>query len=849
MKKLLFFCLLLKGLTFAVYAQSAKFDTGKLQVEWQLLENNYQGKSQFLAAFTITNNSSVSLNLGELKMYFSYPRTFVKTFAENIRFENVSGEFCRIVPLSRSAIIPPTASLIIKYIAEGKSKNYTDAPSGLYFVHNSDEHKALQRPHFKVKHIPAQERDNLKLNPAVIYEKNELTKVIADDQLQPILPSPVAYRAGKGSFELDNEVFLVYDVFFGAEAELLNETFKKILGEKLTIKVNSKVPSRRLILKKVEGLAEEGYTLSIKQEGIVIGASTKAGVFYGIQSLKMMFPVSVWKMPVSSVTVPFAEVQDQPRFSYRSFMLDVARNFQTKKEIFKLIDLLALYKLNTLHFHFSDDEGWRLEIPSLPELTTVGAKRGHTIDENNHLRPAYGSGPDPEAGSGSGFYSRLDFIEILKYANARHIKVIPEIETPGHARAAIKAMDARYRRLMKLGRPEEARRYLLRDTLDHSVYRSVQGYKDNVMNIALPSTYAFIEQVIDEIRAMYREAGSPLNTIHMGGDEVPVGVWQLSPAINRLMKEQPAIKDFDALWYFYLDKVSKMLDSRGLYLSGWEEVGMRKTKLDGNSRYIPNPDFLNRNFHTYVWNNVWGWGAEDLAYRLANSGYKVVLSPVTNFYFDLAYEQDADEPGLYWSSFLDVDKPFYFSPFDYYRTAKEMPDGSPVDKDIFKGKERLTEFGQSNIVGLQSQIWSEKIHGANELEYMLLPKLLGFAERAWAARSDWDIESDSVKSDFMYQKAWSNFANLLGNRELPRMDHYSGGFNYRIPAVGAKVEAGRVKANLQLPGFTIRYTTDGTEPDLNSRIYTSPISEKGTIVFRAFNSMGRGGRSISIKHF
>ncbi|MNX22816.1 N,N'-diacetylchitobiase precursor [compost metagenome] len=847
MKKLLFYCLLLKGLCLAAYAQPAKSDTKKIRVEWQLLENNYEGKAQFMAAFTLINKGKEDINLSELKMYFSYPRTFVKSLTENVRFEQISGEFCRMIPLSGSALIPPSGSVMIKYVAEGKSKNYTDAPSGLYFVSNSDELKVWKVDYFKVNHIPPKERNILKQDPVVIYEKNRLADVKDDAQMQPILPSPVAYKSGNGNFKLNNALTLTYDAFFGTEAELINETLQKILGKKLALKESSKAVMGGLSLKKVEGLPEEGYTLSIKQEGIVIGASTKAGMFYGIQSLKMMFPVSVWKTSVSSVAVPFAEVEDQPRFPYRSFMLDVARNFQTKKEIFKLIDLLALYKLNTLHFHFSDDEGWRLEIPSLPELTEVGAKRGHTIDENNHLRPAYGSGPDPENAPGSGFYSRLDFIEILKYANARHIKVIPEIETPGHARAAIKAMDARYHRLMKLGRPEDARKYLLRDTLDRSVYRSVQGYKDNVMNIALPSTYAFVEQVIDEIRAMYREAGSPLGTIHMGGDEVPVGAWQLSPAISRLMKEQPAIKDFDALWYFYLDKVSRILDSKGLYLSGWEEVGMRKTKLDGNSRYIPNPDFLNRNFHTYVWNNVWGWGAEDLAYRLANSGYKVVLSPVTNFYFDLAYEQDADEPGLYWGSFLDADKPFYFTPFDYYRTAKEMPDGSAVDKEIFKGKERLTEFGQSNIVGLQSQIWSEKIHGADELEYMLLPKLLGFAERAWAARPDWDIETDAKKSEALYQKAWGSFVRRLGQRDLPRLDHYAGGFNYRIPAVGLKVIADKVMANIQLPGFTIRYTTDGTEPDLKSPMYSFPISKKGLLTFRAFNSFGRGGRSTSIR--
>src|SRR2546430_6711112 len=183
-------------------------------------------------------------------------------------------------------------------------------------------------------------------------------------------------------------------------------------------------------------------------------------------------------------------------------MLDVARNFHPKAAVLRTLDLIARYKVNVFHLHLTDDEGWRIEMPSLPELTAVGARRGHTLDSGTHLPPAFGSGPDVDRTWGSAFYSRADYVEILRYAAARHIEVIPEIEMPGHARAAIKSMEAN-------------QQYRLNDPDDRSVYSSAQGYHDNVMNPALESTYHFIERVVGELVAMHREAGVPLRHIYI----------------------------------------------------------------------------------------------------------------------------------------------------------------------------------------------------------------------------------------------------------------------------------------------------------------------------------------------
>ena len=827
-----------------VLANAQSYDIEKLAVEWKLEQNNYQGRDEFEATFVFHNKSNQLFPAGGWRLYFSYPRTVLSVTDQKVTFKNVNGEFCVLYPATGFTSIKPDDKGVVKYIAKGKSFSYTDAPSGLYLVWDQFPEQALPIKQYTINAVPQKEALLLKKSPALQYEINKHIEPVKTDSLTLFMPTPVKVREGNGVFNLNRETVIVFDSLFINEAKMAQEDIGLVLGSRPFFS-NPKVNS--IVFKKVTGLSKEAYRISIRPEGINLEASHPAGAFYAFQSIKQLLPVHAWGAPVNSLELRAVTVEDAPRFSYRSLMLDVARNFQTKQEVLKVIDLLALYKINTLHFHLTDDEGWRLEIPTLPELTTVGANRGHTTNENNRLLPAYGSGAIAGNKPGSGYYSKADFIEILKYASARHIQVIPELETPGHARAAIKAMNARYIRLSREGKQQEAEKYLLQDTSDQSVYRSVQGYHDNVMNVALPSVYRFIEELVEQVQAMYTEAYAPLSTIHLGGDEVPAGVWQRSPAAMALMKQDPHVKTTDDFWYYYLSKVNDILQQKKLYLSGWEEVAMRKTKLDGKQLYIPNPDFVKKDFHAYVWNNVWGWGMEDLAYRLANAGYKVVLSPVTNFYFDLAYEKDADEPGLYWGGYLNEEKPFYFNPFDYYKTAKETPDGKKVDAKIFERKERLTDYGRSNIVGLQAQIWSEKISSPAALEYMLLPKLISFAERAWASQPSWAQVSDSLTQQQLYEKAWSLFVNKMATSELPRLDYFAGGFQYRIPPPGVLVQQGMLMANSYYPAFKIHYTTDGAEPSLKSPVYEAPISIKSTIKLAVFNGAGHKSRTIIVQ--
>lgn len=821
-----------------------------ISIQWKVVENNYQGKPGYLSAFTITNNSKNLLPAKGWSIYFNLPRIIDTDFAyKELKFDRINGDLSRIIPAEGFQGLKPGQSVTIQMKASDWTLNSADAPSGLYLVWDDEPLQALILPNYKV--IPSTEGKQMHRNQGdimpvttaqVVYEKNKGITDIPAEKLTKIFPTPVEYTEKQGSYNLTAAVTISTDETFSKEAQLLATELQAILGKKPAIVSGS----AGIVLKK-GAMGPEAYELIVDKNQITITASTPAGAFYGIQSLKSLLPANAWSSVQKSIAVQAVAVKDEPRFAWRAFMLDVGRNFQTKEEVLKVLDVLALYKINVFHFHFSEDEGWRIEIPGLPELTEIGSKRGHKNFDKEQLPPSFGSGPDNNS-VGTGHYSKSEFIEILKYAHQRHIKVIPEIETPGHARAAVVSMQVRYDRLLKEGKKEEAEKYLLRVPNDPSVHRSVQGWTDNVMDVSLPSTYNFLAKVTDEFIAMYKEAGVPLETIHMGGDEVPGGSWEKSPAFEKLKQENSSIKTADDLWYYYFGKVNKILKDRGLYMYGWEEVGMRKTFLDGNKVYIANPDFTNENVHLDVWNNLLGWGAEDLAYKLANAGYKVVLSPVSNVYFDMSYNKSFDEQGYYWGGFIDVDKPFKFIPFDYYKNSDEDRMGNKLTKDFFKGKERLTDYGKSNIVGVQGLIWSETMIGAERLEYMLFPKLLGLAERAWAKDPQWANETDESTFNDSYNKAWNEFINTVSKRELPRLNFYHGGFGYRIPTAGAIVENGTVKANAQLPGFTIKYTTNGSDPTIKSKIYTGPITEKGLIKLCVFDNYGRSGRVVEIQN-
>jgi len=801
-----------------------------------------QNQEQTRAIFTLTNESPETLPATGWELFYN-GRSFKTTNEKIATIKHFNGDLHCLTPATGFKPLATGASGKIEVVGR-KVKNLTDFPSGFYLVFDKEPAKGLPVA-LKVKTGSYFIKSD-QILAARIYDQNAKIKDIPAAKLPKVFPTPISYLEKGDPFILNDKVVIVTDPVFRKEAEQLVTILAADNGKKPVIQTQE--AAHAITLQRDPAIALEGYELSINANRILLSASSTAGAFYGIQSLKTLLPPAAFSGQPSPAQIPSVEVKDAPRFGYRGFMMDVARNFQPKSEILKVLDLMALYKMNVFHFHFSDDEGWRLEIPTLPELTTVGGTRAHTTDFQNSISPSYGSGPDVQNAAGTGFYSKADFVEILKYARDRHIQVIPEIESPGHARAAIKAMDARYNRLLKAGNKAEAERYLLRDINDKSVYRSVQNWNDNVMDVSQPATYAFLERVVDDIRAMYQEADAPLNTIHFGGDEVPEGVWEKSPAVQQLISKHTTVRTTDDLWYYYFGKINQMLKTRNLFLSGWEEIGLKKVKQNGRVSWITNPTFANQNIQVNVWKNSPGSGAEDLAYRMANAGYKVILTGVTHLYLDLAYNTSSTEPGLYWGGYVDIEKPFYFIPYNYLKNLKEDDLGKPLNPATIKSRTALTAQGQANIVGMEAPLWSETNRTPEQFEYKLLPKLLGVAERAWAKDPQWATEKSASQSEILYNRAWSQFINTVGKRELPRLDAYAGGFQYRIPTAGAKIINGQVAANVQFPGYTIRYTTDGTEPIAQSSIYSEPIKATGTIKLKVFSLAGRAGRTILIEN-
>ena len=336
------------------------------------------------------------------------------------------------------------------------------------------------------------------------------------------------------------------------------------------------------------------------------------GAFYAQSTLAKL------PLPLQPLTI-----EDWPDMPYRGFMLDVVRDFRTVDEVLQILDLMASWKLNTLHFHLADDESWCLEIKAFPELTEYGAHHAlpdWNLQETTALKPT----ANGRIGNVT-YYTAEEYRQILRYAWERRIAVIPEFDTPGHSRASIKAMQAYERRT-------DDSSFRLQDPADTSRYWSAQDFTDNVLSVDLPSVYKFYGTVFDEVIRLHQEAGVPLPAIHIGGDEVPEGAW--SGRDRHEMKET------------FTNNMLDLAETRGIRLAGWEDIA-RNLEPETEERLKRSLYFLN------VWNTD---GIE---------GFPVVFSPAPYTYLDLAYSDAPDEIGLSWAGYVDERKTFSLQPNNY----------------------------------------------------------------------------------------------------------------------------------------------------------------------------------------
>lgn len=825
-----------------------------LSVRWRVIENTPD--ETCIAEFIFANAGKATLKQDNWALYWNQNTLRMAEMPDSEKgvVEHVNGDLYRFNPRSTFEL-KPGDSLTVRYSYRGFLIKNSDSPSGAYFVINiGQENESVILP----KSFTTVPLDNLQAifpDPDIMssvptaanqYASNLNIRELPKSQSGKIIPSPAQMVHLPGKVQVTGSTVISHQRGLENEARILAESVKKLFGFNLTLSEGTTTEKNAIQLNlvpvTVSGVTAEAYKLSvIENKPIQITGSDAAGVFYGVQSLVSL----LWADQDSTdIFAECTEIQDAPRFAYRGFLLDVSRNFQQKKDVLRLIDLLASYKINKLNIRITEDEGWRIEINGLPELTQVGGKRGHTNDSKNWLTPSFGSGPNPDSENnyGKGYYTREDFKEILKYAQQRHIQVIPEVCFPSHARAAIKAMEARYDYYMVKNEPEKANEFRLTDPNDKSMYISAQLYKDNIACVAMPSVYHFYETVIKDFMAMYEEAGMKMTVFNTGGDEVPNGAWTKSPLCTELMKSLPEIKDARQLQGYFLEKAIAICEKYNLQVTGWEEVVLNK---DSANNVSVNQKFVGKNILPLVWDNT--DDNIDLGYRIANAGYPVVLCNVTNLYFDLAYNTDPSEPGLYWGGFQDAIDPYVMCPYDVYKTANFDDLGRFNEKsESYPGKQSLPAETRKNIVGLQAQLWSETIKGPKMMEYYVASKLFAFAEKAWAQAPVWENETDTKRRNQAILSGWSVLANRIGQYEFPKIDAWFGEYNYRIAPPGGVVEDGMLKANVAFPGLIVRYTTDGTEPTAESPAYAGEVQVSGDVKIRAFNQNGRGSRVFDL---
>ena len=355
------------------------------------------------------------------------------------------------------------------------------------------------------------------------------------------------------------------------------------------------------------------YRIVIDADGNpTIEADDEDGAFYAQVTLGKL------AKPLQPMTL-----EDWPDHSYRGFMLDVARDFRSVDEVLQIIDLMASWKMNTLHFHIADDESWCLEIKELPELTEFSGRHAlpdWDLKETQALKPTING----RIGNAT-FYTAEEYQQIIQYAWDRRIQVIPEFDTPGHSRASIKAMQAYERRTGDSS-------FRLQDPADTSHYWSAQDFTDNVLSVDLPSVYHFYNVVFDEVIRLHHEANVPLPAIHIGGDEVPNGAW--------------AGKDRHEMKELFINGMLDLAEQKGIRLAGWEDIS-RGLEPETEARLKRSLYFIN------VWNTK---GIES---------FPVVLSPAAYTYLDLAYSDHPSEIGLHWAGYVDERKTFELQPKDY----------------------------------------------------------------------------------------------------------------------------------------------------------------------------------------
>ena len=449
------------------------------------------------------------------------------------------------------------------------------------------------------------------------------------------------------------------------------------------------------------------YQLETKPREASLKAKSFRGIVWGLHSFRQILSDK------EDLTLPLLKIIDSSSMEYRGLMIDLARHFQKPRQVKKIIESMASYKMNKLQLGMSNDEGWRLEILAISELANIGGTRSHEqfnhFGERRALAPAWGDGHCDTGG----FFSQNEFIDLLKFSKLRGVEIILEINLPGHSNAILRSL--------------ENSDWQLADPEDRSLHTSAQGFKQNIINVGCEDTYRFLRTVVKEIKNLYDQANVEFKAIHLGGDEIPAGAWLESPICHALdiwdeewdtANSKDRTKAREALLKYYCQRAALTVSeiAPNTSVGFWHEM-VNHVKTERGKSY------------TSVW--LLNDDRSEQLKNIETSEHPFIICNSSYYYFDMPYCMKPDEPGLPWASYVDTEDIYKFDPLTSWEMSKKMRD---------------------RVIGLQAQLWSETVIDSKQMDYYLFPRLISFAERAW----------NPVTSE----QNWKSFLETIKKREL-----------------------------------------------------------------------------------
>lgn len=510
-----------------------------------------------------------------------------------------------------------------------------------------------------------------------------------------IIPEPVSLMKKAGQFTLPENVSIQASKNEGLKQSIafLSERIKTATGKFVSTVSTANHPTIKLILNTQSDaqLGTEGYKLNVNSNQIIITANQPAGIFWGVQSLIQLFPVAIEsKELVENVKwkLPCVDIVDYPKLGWRGLMFDVARHFFTKDEVKQFIDNMVRYKFNLLHFHLTDDEGWRIEIKGLPKLTEVGAwsvKRTGTFGD--FIPPTA-----DEPRNYGGFYTQEDIKELVQYAQDRFVNIMPEIDVPGHSLAAIASYP-------ELSCTPDAVNYKVRSgekIMDWSRGAPPLALVDNTLCPANEKVYVFLDSVITQVAKLF-----PFEYIHMGGDEAPHNFWEKNDQVKALMQRE-GLKTIPQVQAYFEKRVEQIVVSKGKKFMGWDEI------LEGGVSPTA---------------SVMSWRGLKYGIEASKDKHNVVMSPTEFAYLDYMQADVITEPKVYAS--LRLNKAYQFNP---------IPAGADP----------------KYIIGGQANLWTEQIFNFRQVQYMVWPRAFAISEAIWSPieKKNWTSFVDRTEEHF-----------------------------------------------------------------------------------------------------